>query len=68
MKLTKEDIKRKESALRTVLETMDVPEMRMDTSRFSNIRWLGRNLKINNRNHPMLETAVEMVEFLMRNR
>ena len=67
MKLTKEDIKRKESALRTVLETMDVPEMRMDTSRFSNIRWLGRNLKINNRNHPMLETAVEMVEFLMRN-
>ena len=68
MKLTKEDIQRKESALKTALESMDVPEMRRDTSRFSNIRWLGRNLKINNRNHPMLETAVEMVEFLMRNR
>ena len=68
MKLTKEDIQRKESALKTVLESMDVPEMRRDTSRFSNIRWLGRNLKINNRNHPMIETAVEMVEFLMRNR
>lgn len=67
MKITKEDIQRKESALKTVLESMDVPEMRRDTSRFSNIRWLGRNLKINNRNHPMLETAVEMVEFLMRN-
>ena len=68
MKLTKEDIQRKESALKTVLETMDVPEMRRDTSRFANIRWLGRNLKINNQNHPMLETAVEMIEFLMRNR
>ena len=68
MKITKEDIERKESALKTVLESMDVPEMRRDTSRFSNIRWLGRNLKINNRNHPMVETAVEMVEFLMRNR
>ena len=68
MKLIKEDIQRKESALKTVLETMSVPEMRRDTSRLSNIRWLGRNLKINNRNHPMLETAVEMVEFLMRNR
>ena len=68
MKLTKEDIRRKESALKTVLETMEVPEMRRDTSRFSNIRWLGRNLKINNRNHPMLETAMEMVAFLMRNR
>ena len=68
MKLTKEDIQRKESALKTVIETMEVPEMRRDTSRFSNVRWLGRNLKINNRNHPMLETAMEMVEFLMRNR
>ena len=68
MKITREDIQRKESALGTLLETMEVPEMRRDTSRFANIRWLGRNLKINNRNHPMLETAVEVVEFLMRNR
>ena len=68
MKITKEDIQRKESALQTVLETMEVPEMRRDTSRFSNIRWLARNLKINNRNHPMLETAEEMIVFLMRNR
>ena len=68
MKLTKEDIQRKESALKTVLETMEVPEMRRDTSRFSNIRWLSRNLRIENQNHPMLETATEMVVFLLRNR
>ena len=68
MKIIKEDVQKKESALKTILETMEVPEMRRDTSRFANIRWLGRNLKINNHNHPMLETAVGMVEFLMRNR
>ena len=67
MKITKEDIQRKESALKTVLESMDVPEMRRDTSRFSNIRWLSRNLRIENQNHPMLETATEMVVFLLRN-
>lgn len=68
MNLAKEDIQRKESALKTILETMEVPAMRRDTSQFSNIRWLGRNLRVNNRNHPMLETAMEMVGFLMRNR
>lgn len=68
MKTVTEDIQRKKSALKTLLETMEVPEMRRDTSRFANIRWLGRNLKINNHNHPMLETAVTMVEFLMRSR
>ena len=67
MKITKEDIQRKESALKTVLESMVVPEARRDTSRISNVRWLSRNLKIENQNHPMLETATEMVVFLLRN-
>ena len=68
MQITKEDLRRKESALKTLLETMEVPAMRMDTSKFSNIRWLNRNLRIENKNHPMLETAMEAVVFLLRRR
>lgn len=68
MKITKEDVRRKESALKTLLETMEVPAMRMDTSKFANIRWLNRNLRIENKNHPMLETAMEAVVFLLRSR
>ena len=67
MKITKEDIQRKESALKTLLETMEVPELRRDTSKPFNVRWLSRNLRIENQNHPMLETATEMVVFLLRN-
>ena len=57
--------KRKASALRTLLETLDVPDMRRDTTRHANIRWLSRNLAINNRNHPMFETARGLILWLI---
>jgi len=59
-----ETIRRKKSALRTMLEMMDVPEMRMDLDKPANVRWLGRNLAINNHTHPLFETAREMVGWL----
>lgn len=57
---------RRQSALGTILEQMDVPEMRRDTSKISNIRWLNRNLAINNSNHPMCATAVCLVKWLLK--
>jgi hypothetical protein len=56
---------RRQSALRTLLNQLDVPEMRRDMSNISNVRWLGRNLRINNSNHPMCETAMTLVKWLL---
>ena len=61
-----EVIRRKTSALRTMLEMMEAPEMRMDVSKPANIRWLHRNLRINNSDHPLFETAIELVVWLMK--
>lgn len=45
---------RKQSALETLLEQMNVPAMRRDTTRTANVRWLNRNLGINNGSTPCL--------------
>ena len=68
MKITKEDIQRRESALATLLETMYVPAMRRDTTAMRNVRWLNRNLRIDNGSHPMIESALELVTFLMKHK
>ena len=57
-----EDIKRKESALSALLSQMDVPKNRKDVTSTSNLRWLLRNLRINNRDHPMLDTTVALTK------
>ena len=61
-----ETARKKASALRTILEMMDVPEMRHDTTRVANLRWLGRNLGINNGDHALFETARELIVWLLR--
>lgn len=68
IRIEKEDVERKMSALSTILNTMNVPSMRKDLTDFANVRWLNRNLRIENKNHPMLETAMETVVFLLRHR
>ena len=68
MKITKEDIQRRESALATLLETMYVPAMRRDTTAMRNVRWLNRNLRIDNGSHPMVESALELATFLMKHK
>ena len=57
---------KRQSALGTLLEQMNVPEMRRDTSKKTNIRWLSRNLRIQNGEHPMLETAMGLVRWLLK--
>ena len=61
-----ETVRRKKSALRTILDMMDVPELRMDLDKPANIRWLHRNLAINNSDHPLFETAWVLVGWLMK--
>lgn len=61
-----EDVARRESALATMLKQMDVPEKRQDTSVASNLRWLSRNLAIQNKNHPLFQTAAEMTTWLLK--
>ena len=66
IQIEKEDVERKRSALSTILNTMNVPDFRKDATRMSNIRWLSRNLRIQNSEHPMFDTANEMVSFIFR--
>jgi hypothetical protein len=58
---------KKQSALRTMLQTMNVPKARQDTTNLSNLRWLNRNLAIENKENPMFETAKELVVWLLKN-
>jgi hypothetical protein len=51
--------------LSRILETMDVPEMRLQLTR-ANIRWLLRNLRINNADHPHLKEVLLMLRDQMR--
>jgi len=61
-----ETVQRKQSALRTFLNMMDVPEMRKDVTKGSNLRWLARNLSINNGEHAMLDTTMGLVIWLLK--
>ena len=54
--------------LSILLEQMDVPETRRDTSKIANVRWLSRNLGINNADHPMFESAMKLVITLLRSK
>ena len=63
-----EDIRKRESALSTFLSMMKAPEFRKDVSKDSNLRWLIRNLQIQNRDHPMLKTAKDLAKWLLKER
>ena len=54
-----------EDRLTRVLRTMDVPERRRILSN-ANIRWLLRNLRINNADHPDLEEVIELLRDQLR--
>jgi hypothetical protein len=53
-------------ALITLLESFDVPELRLDISRHSNVRWLLRNLCINNKKKKGITEALEGLKTLAR--
>jgi len=49
-----------------ILEEMNVPETRKDLNKLSNLRWLQRNLLIQNGNHPRAVEVVETIKVLAR--
>ena len=60
-----ESRRRKQSALKTLLEQFDVPALRANEASDSNLRWLLRNLAINNSANPMLDTTLIVVRDLL---
>lgn len=55
----------KQTRLREILEAMKVPELRMDTTRLHNIRWLKRNLAIDRQGDPNLQEAQELIAWIL---
>ena len=51
--------------LSELLEDMDIPEMRRDLNKASNLRWLQRNLNVNNEGDK-LEAAHLLIRTLLR--
>ena len=49
-----------------ILDTMNVPEERKDISRAFNVRWLSRNIAIENKDHPRLAEARAFLTILIR--
>lgn len=50
----------------TLLERMDVPELRLDVSKPSNVRWLLRNLRINNNEAEGIDEAIQGLKTIAR--
>ena len=57
----------KETNMDKALEQMEIPSARKDISKESNVRWLLRNLAIQNKSNPMFETTQKMVVWFLRN-
>ena len=51
--------------LTQLLDTMQVPESRKDLSKDHNVRWLARNLMIQNCSHPDILKAMELIRILL---
>ena len=48
-----------------ILSTMDIPTMRRDTGDISNLRWLHRNVGIQNANHPQFHELRNILNQLL---
>jgi hypothetical protein len=66
LKIDMEDISRRESALSTILDDMTIPLMRREVTLIQNLRWLNRNLAVQNSSHPMALSALELIRFLIK--
>ena len=65
-KLRKEATSMSENDLRDILDTMNLPEERKDTKEPFNVRWLSRNMRIENKDHPQFEEARAFITILLR--
>ena len=60
-----ESLRKKESALGTILDMMEVPAMRKETT-IANLRWLQRNLAVQNSEHPLFSTARTLLKEILK--
>lgn len=51
--------------LNELLATMNIPQMRRDISSEANLRWLGRNIAINNGGNSNVKEALVLIERLI---
>ena len=51
--------------LESILEGMEVPLRRRSVSK-SNLRWLNRNIRIQNGDHPQIQDACDLIVQLLR--
>jgi hypothetical protein len=51
--------------LESILEGMDVPLRRREISK-SNLRWLNRNIRIQNGDHPQIQGACDLIVLLLK--
>jgi hypothetical protein len=56
-----------ENRLMDVLEDMNVPSMRKDISSIHNVKWLMRNISIQNGSNPELSEALSLLKQTHRN-
>jgi len=63
----KTTLERKQSALKTILNMSDVnvPVKRKNVTEVVNIRWLQRNFLINNSEHPLARTVMDLLKQLV---
>ena len=48
--------------LAEVLSTMDIPALRRDLNKESNIKWLQRNVAIDNNKHPRIDEVTTLLK------
>ena len=60
-------IERKEKSreLRSILEKMDVPSFRIQLMNETNLRWLQRNVGINNGAHPDIDRVMLLIRQIL---
>lgn len=58
----------KRDALAALLKDLNLPEMRKDLTKIANIRWLNRNIAINNKSPDAKKAQALIVEILRENR
>jgi hypothetical protein len=61
-----ESLAKKMSALGTILDLMEVPLMRRNLLETHNVRWLQRNLAVQNSEHPLFHTAFAMLKEILK--
>ena len=54
-----------DTRLEEIIATMDIPAMRRDVGDMSNLRWLNRNVGINNGQHPQFGELRQILNRLL---